>query len=389
MIGRRQLPVASPISGPDLVRAFVDSLRANQNPSSAARIIVAQSFSASGVHLTDSGTSALVLALRIVAPKGATVAFPAYGCVDLVAAALFAGVRIRLYDIDPATLSPDLDSVRRTIERGVDAILVAHLFGYAADVAAVQEIATASGVPIIEDAAQGAGATLHDTRLGSFGALSVLSFGRGKGLCAGGGGALLAPDDQWRAIVANELGRPKPRRGWGALSKTAVQWALGRPSVYALPSAIPWLHLGEMVYHPANEPRGLSLASASLIPSAFALEPKDVALRRANAHSLDAAAEGVGGLIATTPLASSRPAYLRYAVRDVSNDRRVDPALGIVRPYPGVLADYPVTASAIAEGEPQMPGAAEIARSLFTLPTHRFVSRSDIAALGVWMRKND
>ena len=33
-----------------------------------------------------------------------------------------------------------------------------------------------------------------------------------------------------------------------------------------------------------------------------------------------------------------------------------------------------------------MRGAAEIARSLFTLPTHRFVARSDLAALSAWIK---
>ncbi|MDQ3520445.1 MAG: DegT/DnrJ/EryC1/StrS family aminotransferase, partial [Gemmatimonadota bacterium] len=72
-------------------------------------------FGAQAVALTDSGTSALVLALRLAAGAGGTVAFPGYACIDLAAAARFAGVRVRLYDVDPASLSPDLDSVRRTL----------------------------------------------------------------------------------------------------------------------------------------------------------------------------------------------------------------------------------------------------------------------------------
>jgi len=383
VIGRRQLPVASPISGASLARAVVDATRASQETRARARDAVARAFDGRNVLLTDSGTSALVLALRATA-SGGTVALPAYGCVDLVAAALLAGVRIRLYDIDPATLSPDLESVQKVVARGVDAIVVAHLFGYAADIVGVQLIAAASGVAVIEDAAQGAGASLNGKRLGSLGALAIVSFGRGKGLCAAGGGAVLA-NDVWSPKL-DALAVSAPRRGWSGLAGTAIQWMLGRPSIYALPSALPWLHLGEMIYHPATDPAGVSWASASLVSSAFALEERDLAVRRARARDLDAALGEAEGLVATAPIASSHPSYLRYAVRDVTGRRTAQAALGIVKPYPGTVATYPQIGSSLAPGEPPMTGANEIARSLLTLPSHRFVARSDLTRLGAWAK---
>src|SRR5207247_5224225 len=102
--------------------------------------------------LTDSGTSALILALRAVVRPGGTIAYPGYSCIDLTSAAVGAGMRVRLYDLNPSTLSPDLESVERAINRGVNAIVVAHLYGYPADVGAVQELARKSGIPVIEDA---------------------------------------------------------------------------------------------------------------------------------------------------------------------------------------------------------------------------------------------
>ena len=64
-----------------------------------------------------------MLALRALVPAGGTIAYPSYACIDLTTAALGANVRVRLYDIDPVTLSPDLDSLRAAVARGVDAIL--------------------------------------------------------------------------------------------------------------------------------------------------------------------------------------------------------------------------------------------------------------------------
>lgn len=381
---RRQLPVASPISIGAVLGSFVRGAVATDAAASRARELIRSAFDAQSIALVDSGTSALVLALRTAVRRGGTVAFPGFACVDLAAAASFAGVRVRLYDVDPQTLSPDLDSVSRVLQRGVDAVLVAHLFGYAADVPSVRELAQAAGVPTIEDAAQGAGGLLGGRRLGSIGDLVVISFGRGKGLCAGGGGALLAFADPWTSAV-DALAVPSSGRGMAGLAKTAVQWALGRPSVYAIPSALPWLRLGEMVYHPASEPTSLSAGSSALLSSALSLDPAEVDVRRANAAKLDALIRVAPGVERVAPIGESKPGYLRYALRDGSGRRAIAPRLGIVKPYPRTLLEQPELRESLVANEPPTPGATELRASLFTLPTHSRVNASDLRGMERWL----
>jgi hypothetical protein len=382
---RRQPGVASPISPAALAGSFVESVWARDDLPRRARALVERRYGARRALLTDSGTSALVLALRLAVPRGGVVGFPGYACVDLAAAARFAGVRVRLYDLDPASLGPDLDSVDQLLRRGVDALVVAHLFGYPADVPSVRERAARAGVPVIEDAAQGAGASHRGRRLGSLGELSVLSFGRGKGLCAGGGGALLGFEPRWVGDLDAHALRA-PSRGWSNLSKTVVQWALGRPSVYALPSMIPSLHLGEMVYHPAHEPASLSLGSCALLASAIAMEDGDVAARRECARAYDDLTSAAPRLASTATPAASEPSFLRYAVRDLGGARAPNASLGVLRPYPRTLAEQEELRPQIVSGEPPIPGATELRRTLFTLPTHRFVRDSDRDAIAAWLR---
>ena len=384
MIGRRLPGVASPISPAALAHAFVASVWAPQALSTRATRRVETRFGASRALLTDSGTSALVLALRVAVPPGGVVGFPGFACVDLAAAARFAGVRVRLYDLDPASLSPDLDSVDQLLRRGVDAIVVAHLFGYPADVPGVRERAARAGVPVIEDSAQGAAGTLHGRRLGSLGDLAVLSFGRGKGLCAGGGGALLAFDARWSGAL-DALALSAPSRGWTNLSATAVQWALGRPSLYAIPSVMPWLHLGEMVYHAAREPGSLSLGSCALIESAIDMEDTDVAVRRANARAYDDAVRGAARVTPTLSITGGAPGYLRYAVRDLADERGACATLGILRSYPRTLAEQEELQPMLVACEPPTPGASELRQTSFTLPTHRFVNTRDTHAIAAWL----
>ena len=382
----RRLPaVASPISIGAVARAGFGAAFAGPRMQEQARSGITEKFGASAIIATDSGTSALVLALQLAAPRGGVVGFPGYACVDLAAAALFAGVRVRLYDLDPATLGPDLSSVERLLQRGVDVLVAAHLFGYPVDVPAMRTLAASAGVPLVEDAAQSAGGTLNGKPLGSLGDLSVLSFGRGKGLCAGGGGALLAFNDKWDDAVGR-VQVSSSGRGFLGLATTAVQWGLGRPSLYAIPSMIPGLHLGEMVYHPAREPKRMSPGSSALLASALALAPGAVAIRRRHAREFDIAVSGAPRAGGTQTIPGAEPGYLRYALRDMGEGRDAAPALGIVRPYPQTLAEQPQLAPILLSGEPAIPGATELRRSLYTLPTHGFVTSSDMARITEWIR---
>lgn len=386
MLGRRQLPVSSPVALPSLAGAVWPALAHRTGPLRALGAELRERFAAREVALTDSGTSALVLALRLAAGRGGTVAYPGYACVDLAAAARFAGARVRLYDLDPRTLSPDLDALERALRRGVDAVVVAPLYGFPPDLAAVAELAARYCATVIEDGAQGAGATLDDRPLGAFGSLSVLSFGRGKGLSGGHGGALLSRDarfDERVSRLADEMG--SPTGGWRDLAVVGAQWALGRPSLYGIPSALPGLRLGEMVYHPAHEPRPLSAAAAALVRGALRSAPRELEVRRRHAAALTVAAEEGSDIDAIRPIRGARVGYLRFPVLDTGS-RAQRPDLGILRGYPRTLHEQEELAPCLHAAEPPTPGAVELRRSLFTLPTHSMLAREDIERLGEWLR---
>jgi len=341
--------------------------------------ILRKRFGATHVALTDSGTSALILAFRSAMPAGGTVALPAYACVDLLSAAAFAGLRVRLYDVEPATLSPDLDSVRAALGRGADVIVVAHMYGFPADVPGVAAIAAEHGAQVIEDAAQHAAGRLAGAPLGSFGPLVVLSFGRGKGTTGGRGGALLSRESlpEWQAA--------EPTAGWRDWLVTVAQWAIGRPSLYAIPASMPGLHLGETIYREAHAPQPISYAAASLASAALAAADAECTLRASRVRLLLDALEGAPGLDAVRPIAGGQSGYLRLPVLD-RGGRAAATRLGIVRSYPRPLGDEPAAARLLAPGEPSTRGAQSICDELFTLPTHARVNGADREQLALWAR---
>jgi len=362
-----------------------------QSGDSAHRIVAAElerRYNARESVLTESGTAALVLALRMCVPHGGTVAYPGYGCIDLTAAAIRAGVRVRLYDLDPVTLSPDLGSLSATIKRGVDAIVVAHLYGYPADVRGVRELAANAGVPVIEDAAQAAGGTLDGISLGALADISILSFGRGKGTTAGSGGALLFRGQ----ASANRVGEngfhlDQMQQGGYELAALGAQWLLARPALYRVPASIPGLRLGEMVYKPAAEPRSMSRASASVLSGALRIESAEVALRRTNAKRLiDSIGEGAR-LIPVHAISGGEPGYLRLAVLDRIGNAAPRESLGAVRGYPMTLDQHAQLQPLLLSNERAGSGSVQLRDRLFTVPTHSRVRDIDVARLVDWLNE--
>src|SRR5439155_19022642 len=174
----------SPLTLDAAWRAAARGLGLGDDPRPRVRALVRALYRGHDAVLTASGTQALELAIRAAAAatgESCAVALPAYSCYDVAAAAVGAGVRMALYDVDPATLAPDLDSLTATLAAGAQVVVVAPLYGMPVDWDAIEQRVAPFGAIPIEDAAQGHGAEWRGARLGSGGRLSVLSFGRGKG----------------------------------------------------------------------------------------------------------------------------------------------------------------------------------------------------------------
>jgi dTDP-4-amino-4,6-dideoxygalactose transaminase len=150
----------------------------------------------------NSGTSALHLALIAagVGP-GDRVLIPAQTFIATAWAVLYVGAEPVLCDVEAATGTIDVEDAERRIGPGAKAIIPVHLFGQAADLAAVAAFAERRGLTVIEDAAQAHGARFDGRRIGGFGRFAAFSFYPGKNLgAAGEAGAVVAadPDDAER-----------------------------------------------------------------------------------------------------------------------------------------------------------------------------------------------
>ena len=385
---RRVPPVHSPLTASALVAGWGAAL----TPGSSVQLLedaLRARFDAGAAVLTDSGTSALALAIAVAqrAHPGSPVALPAYCCYDVATSAVAADAPVLLYDLDPTTLGPDWTSFERCLASGAKAVVVAHLFGLAVDVDRALSLCTATGAVLIEDAAQGAGGRWRGRPLGSSGPLSVLSFGRGKGMTGGNGGALLARGALTATAQALGTGMPAANGDLRALTAATAQWLLGRPSVYGLPAALPFLRLGETVYREPHAPRALGAGPALVARRSLDGVEDEARIRRARAAEL-AQVGASAGLRGVTPASGSEPGYLRFPlVLNAAGAAAAAAAgrLGIARAYPRTLAQLPALATRCRNIDAAVPGADHLAAGLYTAPTHSHLSDKDLARLVAWI----
>lgn len=106
-----------------------------------------------------------------------------------------------LVDVDPVTFNIDVNAIKAAITPNTKAIVPVHLFGLAAPMDEIMDIAKAHNLYVIEDNAQGIGAnyTSKDntkTKTGAIGHVASTSFFPSKNLgCYGDGGAIFTNDD--------------------------------------------------------------------------------------------------------------------------------------------------------------------------------------------------
>ncbi|MCU1617279.1 MAG: DegT/DnrJ/EryC1/StrS aminotransferase [Frankiales bacterium] len=138
-----------------------------------------------------NGTDALEIALRAVGTTAGSEVVTAGNAGGYGAAAARAiGADVVVADVDPCTLLLDPASAGAACTDRTSAVIVTHLYGRAADVAAVRA-ALPPSVAIVEDCAQAIGARTAAGRCGSLGDVGTFSFYPTKNLGAlGDGGAI-------------------------------------------------------------------------------------------------------------------------------------------------------------------------------------------------------
>ncbi|TMK52360.1 MAG: DegT/DnrJ/EryC1/StrS family aminotransferase [Alphaproteobacteria bacterium] len=156
-----------------------------------------------------SGTDALLMVLMAKGVgRGDAVLCPSFTFCATGEAVALTGATPVFVDVDQETFNMDAASVSRGIatarQQGLTAkaVMPVDLFGQSADHDAIGAIAASEGLFVLDDAAQGFGASYKGRRIGTFGLATATSFFPAKPLgCFGDGGAIFTDDAELAAML--------------------------------------------------------------------------------------------------------------------------------------------------------------------------------------------
>ena len=140
----------------------------------------------------NSGTSALhVSLLALGIGSGDEVILPSFTFAATANVVALAGATPVFVDIDPKTFCIDADLIQSAISKKTKAIIVVHLYGLAADMTKILEIAKINSLLVVEDAAQAHLASIDNKNVGTFGDAAAFSFYPTKNMTSGEGGMVV------------------------------------------------------------------------------------------------------------------------------------------------------------------------------------------------------
>lgn len=187
------IPLAQPVLGSEEEELVLEVLRSGQL-SLGPRVPAFENAFAGTIgtrwaSAVSSGTAGLHLALRAAGVSdGDEVITTPFSFVASANVALFERARPVFVDIDPVTLNLDPAAAAAAVTERTAALLPVHVFGLAADVAALERI----GLPIVEDACEALGATYEDGgNVGARGHSAVFAFYANKQITTGEGGMIV------------------------------------------------------------------------------------------------------------------------------------------------------------------------------------------------------
>jgi dTDP-4-amino-4,6-dideoxygalactose transaminase len=310
--------------------------------------------------LMSTGRAAMVLALQAMKdinkdPRKVEVIVPAYTCYSVPAAVSKAGLKPRLCDVDPVTLSMDPEALRKFDFSRVLGIITANLYGI--------------------------GATQAGRSVGGFGDVGLYSFDKGKNITSLEGGALVASHPELATAVDRRHAQLPPAsmtHTATTIVKLAAYATLLPPTMYGVVRKLPGLGLGRTPY---DETYPLQKYSGTLAGFAATLLGKLPQLTRGRREQAEAMTKELSTIAGVQLIAqpSSQPAYARlpFLVKDASRRAAVleqleAAGIGATASYPNALCDVPEVAAKLPESDRSMPGARRVAASIVTLPTHAY-----------------
>jgi dTDP-4-amino-4,6-dideoxygalactose transaminase len=344
----------------------------------------------------SSGSVALYLilkALRVRSDKDEVI-IPAFICPTVPLAIARAGLRIKVCDNSRDNFNFDYQQLRETINDKTLCVIAAHLAGFPCDLDKLLKITENKNTLLIEDCAQAMGAEYRGRKVGRFGSVAFFSLGRGKGLTTYRGGLIATGDENCAGMFDSGMSDLTPNilanflnilelAGYMVFLHPRLFFYIKRFSHFYWRSRNLPLQ-GENEYHRMYfDVAKLSNFQKGVGCSLLMKFDNVVKEQRRKGKYLTDCLEGIDGLRALKEVNGGKSTYLLLPVilEDSKKCEEVFKALkrervGVSNLYTRSINQYEYLREIVPDGS--FPNAEGLAKRTLTLPTHAYVTQSDM-----------
>jgi perosamine synthetase len=214
------IPIAKPLIGEEEKSAVMNVLNSGMLASGSLTEEFEKKFAeyvgTKYAIATTSGTTALHLGLLALGiTHGDEVILPAFSFIATANAPLFCDAIPVFCDVNLNTFNIDAEQIKKLITKKTKAIMPVHLYGQAADMSPIEEIAEKYGLHVIGDACQAHGATYNEKQVGSFGDLECFSFYPTKNMTTGEGGMITTNNEEFTELALSLRNHGREKTKWG------------------------------------------------------------------------------------------------------------------------------------------------------------------------------
>jgi dTDP-4-amino-4,6-dideoxygalactose transaminase len=147
-------------------------------------------------YACSSGTAAIHCAVAAINPEpGDEIITSPITDMGAITPILYQGAIPVFADVDSRTGNLTAEAIERCLSERTRAIIVTHLFGNPADMAAIMKLADARGIHVIEDCAQAYQASVDGRLVGTLGSIGCFSLQQGKHITTGEGGLVVTDNE--------------------------------------------------------------------------------------------------------------------------------------------------------------------------------------------------
>jgi perosamine synthetase len=196
----KKIPIAKPVFTEKTIKDVTEVLRSGyirQGPkTSEFEERFRERVGAKYAYAVNSGTAALHISYLSLLKPGDEVILPAFTFFATASTVIYSNGKPVFADIDPETFLIDPEDVKKKITGRTRAIAPVHLFGNAADMDVLTDLAEDHNLSIINDSAQAHGTDINGRDIGSYDTVNCYSFYPSKSMTTGEGGMVTTNDEE-------------------------------------------------------------------------------------------------------------------------------------------------------------------------------------------------